>query len=372
MITIKKPTLLLDENKCKSNIQRLVEKATKHDLRLRPHFKTHQSLAIGEWFRSAGVAAITVSSLKMATYFAKNGWADITIAFPFYAQQIDEINQLASEIDLNVAIVNLESLKTLKEQLDYAIGVYIKIDVGTHRTGLRPEDDEAITQTIQEIFRNPMLIFKGFMAHAGHSYRARGEEEIKKVHQDSLTVLQQVKTTCVDQLSLHDEPLEISLGDTPGFSVAEHFPEVDEVRPGNLAFYDVMQTQIGACDFDQIAVAMACPVVAKHADRHEIVIHGGAVHFSKDYILDGEGNKNFGQVVNLREDGWGEPIPDMQVVRLSQEHGIIKTSPETFDTFQVGDVLGVLPIHSCLTADAMKSYTTFDGRVLDHLEGQSL
>ena len=225
---------------------------------------------------------------------------------------------------------------------------------------------------IQAILRNPMIIFKGFLAHAGHTYGARGEDEINKIHAESLQIVCKIRDTYQEKFDLHDDPLEVSIGDTPGFSIAENYEGVTEVRPGNCVFYDVMQTQIGSCDSDQIAVAMACPVVAKHADRQEIVIHGGAVHFSKEFILDGNGDKSFGQIVSLREDGWGEAIPEMHLARLSQEHGIIKTSPEAFDTLQVGDIIGVLPIHSCLTANLMRSYLTFNGKQLDHLEGQVL
>lgn len=372
MRAITQPTLLIDEAKCRRNIKMMADKAERHQVRLRPHFKTHQSASIGAWCLEAGIEAMTVSSLKMATYFAQHGWKDITIAFPFYASAIQGINQLAEKIDINIIVVNPESLAVLHEKLDYAVGVYIKIDVGTHRTGLLPEDDKQITQVIESLLRNPMIIFKGFLCHAGHTYQARGEEEIKKMHQEALQVMRKVRDTYQQKFDLHEDPLEISIGDTPGFSIAEDYEGVAEVRPGNCIFYDVMQTQIGSCDFDQIAVAMACPVVAKHADRHEVIIHGGAVHFSKDFIIDGQGEKSFGQLVNLREGSWGEPIPDLHMARLSQEHGVITTSAATFEALQVGDVIGVLPIHSCLTAHLMRSYTTLEGKVLDHLEGQGI
>jgi D-serine deaminase-like pyridoxal phosphate-dependent protein len=370
MQPITRPTLLIDETKCRKNIEMMANKAKQHGVRLRPHFKTHQSLAVGKWFQEAGVEAITVSSLKMATYFAQNGWQDITVAFPFYAQEMAGVNKLAEEIDLNLTIVSPESIKVLKEKLDYAVGAYIKIDVGTHRTGIRPEDGEQIEAMINEILRNPMVIFKGFMAHAGHTYGARSEAEIEQIHQDTLKLMGEIRDTYQEKFDLHDDPLEVSIGDTPTFSVANSFEGAQELRPGNCVFYDVMQTQIGACDADQIAVAMACPVVAKHADRHEVVIHGGAVHFSKDFIVDGNGNKVFGQIVRLTPDGWGEPIPEMHLARLSQEHGIISTSPEAFDTLQTGDVIGVLPIHSCLTANLMRGYRTLTDQTIDHLEGQ--
>ena len=78
---ITKPTFLVDEKKCRANIQKIADKAKRNNVEFRAHFKTHQSLAIGRWFKDAGVNKITVSSLDMAKYFASE-WNDITVAFP--------------------------------------------------------------------------------------------------------------------------------------------------------------------------------------------------------------------------------------------------------------------------------------------------
>jgi len=79
---ITRPTLLLDEERARRNVERMAVKAGRSGVLFRPHFKTHQSAQIGGWFRERGVSKITVSSVKMAEYFAGQGWDDITIAFP--------------------------------------------------------------------------------------------------------------------------------------------------------------------------------------------------------------------------------------------------------------------------------------------------
>ena len=87
---ITKPTLCLDEAKCKTNIAFMAERAKNHDVTLRPHFKTHQCLEIGRWFKEKDITKITVSSLTMAKYFAEE-WDDITVAFPVNILEIDLI-----------------------------------------------------------------------------------------------------------------------------------------------------------------------------------------------------------------------------------------------------------------------------------------
>jgi len=57
---ITKPTLILDKTVCLNNIRRMAKKAQKYNIKFRPHFKTHQSAKIGNWFREFGVTSITV------------------------------------------------------------------------------------------------------------------------------------------------------------------------------------------------------------------------------------------------------------------------------------------------------------------------
>src|SRR5512140_22273 len=92
---IKKPELLLDESKCRRNIRTMADKARSSKVIFRPHFKTHQSLEIGNWFREEGVNSITVSSVTMANHFARAGWKDITIAFPVNLREEKEIEKLS-------------------------------------------------------------------------------------------------------------------------------------------------------------------------------------------------------------------------------------------------------------------------------------
>jgi D-serine deaminase-like pyridoxal phosphate-dependent protein len=128
----------------------------------------------------------------------------------------------------------------------------------------------------------------------------------------------------------------------------------DEIRPGNFVFYDVMQYHIGSCLLDDIAVAVSCPVVSVYRDRNEIIIYGGAVHLSKEFIEADNGFKLFGYVVKFTKNGWSSPLPGTYVSSLSQEHGTVKMPEKFISKFKPGDVLGILPVHSCLTANLLR------------------
>ena len=157
----------------------------------------------------------------------------------------------------------------------------------------------------------------------------------------------------------------ISIGDTPSCSLAENFEEIDEIRPGNFVFFDLMQYNLGVCRFEEIAVCMACPVVDINRERNEIVIYGGGIHFSKEFIMQ-NGEKIFGQVVKLNETGWIKPAEASNLNSLSQEHGIIQASNKLISEISIGDVIGVIPVHSCMTANLMGSYKTLDNQTFYH------
>jgi D-serine deaminase-like pyridoxal phosphate-dependent protein len=132
-----------------------------------------------------------------------------------------------------------------------------------------------------------------------------------------------------------------------------------------------MQYYIGSNNLDDIAVCLACPVVAKHPERHEIILYGGAVHFSKDHVCSPHPSKTiFGLPVTLQDDGWcSAPWQDSYMVKLSQEHGILRVNGRGMESIQVGDWVGILPVHSCLTADCMGGYLTLSGTKVDHMRG---
>lgn len=350
MKNITKPTLLIDYTKVVSNIRRMMQKVDDSGIIFRPHFKTHQNQLVGGIFRQEGVTKITVSSVSMAKEFANQGWNDITIAFPVNLREIDQINELAKDIQVNLLVDSLYSTRFLDQHILHSVKVLIKIDTGYHRTGLLPDDLE-IETIVDEIAASPLLTFAGFLTHAGNTYQARGHAEILDIMEESRMQLRVLKH---QHERFHPEFI-LSYGDTPSCSLATHFDGFDEIRPGNFVYYDVMQFHLGVCSLSDIAVAVACPVVSVLKERQELAIYGGAVHLSKEHIEADEGFKLYGYVVRLDENlRWSDPIAGAYVYSLSQEHGLIKMPEMELANFSPGDLVGILPVHSCLTANLLK------------------
>ena len=363
-MNITRPTLLIDPDKSYSNLRKMEEKARRHGLIFRPHFKTHQSRKIAQWFKDFGIDKITVSSVEMARYFAADGWQDITIAFPLNINEIHEINQLAGQIKLHVTLLNPESVEVLRNKLEHPVGVFLKIDTGARRTGIPWNQTARLMELKRQIERVPNLHLEGLLTHAGHTYHVSSREEILQIHKETRDRLVQLR----NELNNKGEDLLISVGDTPSATLAEEFEGIDEIRPGNFIFYDLQQYKLDVCTIDDIAISLACPVVAKHKERGQIIVYGGAVHLSKDTFIEGSSRVyGYGMIVN--EEGWIIPEEKIIVAGLSQEHGILNVTPYMMRRIAIGDFIGILPAHACLTANLMGGYYDIRGKSYDHLRG---
>ncbi len=364
MTEITKPTFVVNKEICLANIEKMARKAETCGMRFRPHFKTHQSAEIGEWFRNYGVNAITVSSVSMASYFAGYGWEDITIAFPVNILEIGAINDLAGKIELNLLVENEGTMTFLAKKLTARAGIYIETDTGYHRSGIETVKPEKMDKLIEIMKNNRQMSFKGFLSHTGQTYSARSRQEIVNRHSDALMKMRSLKQ---HYQSVWPE-IEISLGDTPACSVCDNWEGVDEMRPGNFVFYDLMQFELDVCRAEDIAATLYCPVVSKSIMRNEVVVYGGAVHLSKEYIIGANGKKCYGAAITLNPDTQHKEISrNFRVAGLSQEHGVLRGDYDDIKNLHPGDLLEIIPVHSCLTADLAGYYLTTRGEVIEKM-----
>jgi len=361
--------LWVDEQRARRNIDKIARKARENNAVFRPHFKTHQSLEIANWFRDYSVTRIAVSSIRMGLYFAMAGWDDITVAFPVNLREMRSVNYLAGLCKLNVLVEDAWVIGKLNASLERTVGCFIKIDIGTGRTGIGFDNADEIEHCAKLIRQSKNLEFRGFLMHAGHTYNARSADEVTEMYRELLPRIENLRR--YPGAGDGENPI-ISFGDTPSCTVVDDLGIIDELRPGNFIFFDLMQVQIGSCHDDDIAVAVSCPVVSVHQNRREVVLMGGAIHFGRDYLLDDGGTTLFGKEVLNSSDNWS-PHPDPGTLRrLSQEHGIVEVSKERVSQIRPGDVLTFLPVHSCMTAQYMGGYRAIDGHQIDHFARSSM
>lgn len=363
--TVTAPTFVVDAEKARRNIERVAAKASRSGSTLRPHFKTHQSFEVGRMFRDRGVRAITVSSVAMARRFAEGGWDDITIAFPVNVRELAAIDELAGRVGLGLLVDCEEAIERLSSGLKNAVGLWIKIDLGTRRCGVPVSDRETVLRLLRFAAKSRNLRIAGILTHDSRTYGAVGREAVDQLYRqgcDALTALR-------DDLAAEGFPgLLVSYGDTPTASLVDDFSGIDELRPGNFVYYDLQQYLIGACGAEDIAAAVACPVVGIYPSRGEAVLYGGAVHLAKQDQVILDGRRSFGALFKPGQDGapWGGFVEGAYIRSVSQEHGVAVLPPAELARLRLGDLVFVCPVHSCLAQDLLKGNTLIFERERRH------
>jgi len=278
----------------------------------------------------------------MAKYFSKY-WDDITIAFPVNILELDDVIMLQEKIKINLLVDSYDVLEILEKKLRSKINIYLKVNVGYNRAGVDYESD-SINDIISYLESSSKLNFKGFLTHFGDTYNSKSSIEIHDSFENSINKISDLNKKFPDY--------EISIGDTPSSSLVNKYPEfITEIRPGNFVFYDLDQLKIGSCQIEQIAIRLVCPVISIYKKRNSLLIYGGSVHFSKDYIIENN-NKCYGYVYH--GDYWSLENKIGYIKSLSQEHGIVELEKNI--NLKIGDKLSIIPVHSCLTVDKMREF----------------
>ncbi|MBD3188148.1 alanine racemase [Candidatus Bathyarchaeota archaeon] len=360
---VKNPIFVVDEGKARQNIKKMASKARQSGVVFRPHFKTHQSIGIGEWFKDEGVEAISVSSMGMARYFAKAGWRDISLCVPVNPNGLDDILALASRVNLHV-LVESEEIGRLLAKSSTSLHAWIEVDVGYRRSGIPCHHREKLERVARILDNANHVSFQGILTHAGHAYHVRGKQRLRKVYDGAIASLAEARSHLLDAGISH---CQVSYGDTPTCSIVDSFEGIDEIRPGNFIFYDLTQAWLGSCTEEDISSAVACPVIAKYPERGEFIIHGGGIHLSKEKLAGEKGAPDHhGKVCLLGENSasWTSPVPGVHVIDVSQEHGKVNAPLEFINRINLGDTMFVLPVHSCYAANLHEKYHTIAGKHL--------
>jgi D-serine deaminase-like pyridoxal phosphate-dependent protein len=349
---IETPALLLHLDVVERNLARMAERARRLGVTLRPHAKTHKCPELGQRQLVHGAAGLTVATLAEAEAFVKAGVTDVTWAFPIDPTHVAHARQLARRATLRVVTDDLETARALAHT---GLHVWLKVDCGYHRAGVDPMSSYAM-EVARELAREDGLVFDGLLSHSGHAYQTSGREEAAAVAEgERETMVRFAHRLRVGGVTVRG----ISVGSTPAMAAAEDLTGVTEARPGNYIFYDRTMVLIGCCEPEEIGVTVLASVVSHQPGAGHFVVDAGALALSKD-----AGPAHLGLPPAF---GAVRGHPELTIASLSQEHGVVRGSPEHLaGRFPVGARLEIEPNHSCLTVAQHDEYQVIrDGRVID-------
>ncbi len=158
------PALLVDLDIFERNLRRVADYANAHNLRLRPHTKTHKSPQVAARQLELGAAGLTVAKVGEAEVLMQHlPPVDLLVAFPIFGEpKVDRLKRLTALTPVTVA---LDSLAAAQELEGTGVGILIEIDVGLGRVGVTPPEAMDLARQIRKI---PGLHFRGITFYPGH------------------------------------------------------------------------------------------------------------------------------------------------------------------------------------------------------------
>jgi D-serine deaminase-like pyridoxal phosphate-dependent protein len=330
------PAVVVDLDVMERNLSRMAEYTRSHNLRLRPHTKSHKIPELAKRQLVHSGQGITVAKIGEAEVMFEAGITDMLIAYPIIGRgKAEKLADLATRASIAVSLDSVAVAQAISDEAkkrDARVGILVELDVGFHRCGVTTEDEVlAVARGVAEL---PGLEFKGLMFFPGHlqvpqEERAELRVGVNDFLQRSLEKLEQAGL-----------PLEIvSGGSTPTAREGHLFTAVNEIRPGMYIFNDRNMVGVGVATVEECALSVITTVVSTSVPGRAIVDAGSKTFSSDGYqVLEGRG---FGIV---KED------PNADLERLSEEHGNLNISRSSRE-YRVGERLAIIPNHVCSTVN---------------------
>lgn len=183
------PSLLFSEDTILSNLDRMIEIVEGNVSRLRPHIKTHKCAEILALQLERGITRIKCATIAEAHLAASAGVPDILLSYPAVGPTASQLARLAlayPETRFSTLIDSIEGFHGLEELGAIDLSVYLDLDIGMSRTGIRP-GEEAIS-LIQKTLESSHLEWAGIHAYDGH-IRISDLEKRSKAHSESMALL---------------------------------------------------------------------------------------------------------------------------------------------------------------------------------------
>lgn len=325
------PALVLDIDRLTAAIDGMAARMAERGVTLRPHAKTHKSLAVGRRQMTAGAVGLTVGTIGEAEVFAAGGLDDLFIAYPLvpHGPKAARLRALAGRCRLSVGVDSIVGVRAVAAALGDAAGsvrVLIEVDTGGRRSGVPPADAAALAMEA----RRSGLTVVGVFTHGGHGYASPGaragaaDDEVRGLA-DAAAGLAAVGI----------QPRVVSAGSTPTALGSAH-GVVTEERPGTYVYGDRQQVALGSIGPDAVAAVVAATVVSVDARARRVVVDAGAKILGKDiapYLV------GHGEITELG----GAPI-----VRIYDYHGVVELDEHVdLPLPEVGRVVTVVPNHIC-------------------------
>jgi D-serine deaminase-like pyridoxal phosphate-dependent protein len=323
------PALCIDLDALESNIRQAAELCRQHGVAWRPHAKCHKSPDIARRLIEAGAMGLTCAKLGEAEVFAAAGIPNLLVAnFIAGPQKTERLVALSEKTDPLICLDHVDQAVPISQAMQAAsqrVKAILEIDIGMHRTGVGV--GKPAVELAQQVAQLPGIELVGVMGYEGHLLLV--EDQGEKAARICAALQQLVETKDrIEQAGIAC-PI-VSCGGTGSFPFAVQQPGITEIQAGGVIFMDAFYHYKCRLEGFRYALTILSTVVSRPAPERAII---------------DAGRKTMNMELHL-------PLvldrPDIEVDRLSAEHGLLKLGPAARD-LRIGDRLEFIPGYADFT-----------------------
>jgi len=341
------PALAVYPKHVKENI-RILKSFVSDVNRLCPHVKTHKSPEVTKLLMEAGISTFKCATIAEAEMLAMTGAKNIVLAYQPVGPKVKRLVTLTKKYlssDFSCLIDNVQSANALSDEFEknnLIINVFIDLNVGMNRTGVKPEDALTLYHQCRSLKGIAII---GLHGYDGHIRDRDLNARTLRCHE----AFEPVQTLHADIEKQSGKKLQIIAGGTPTFPIHASRKNV-LCSPGTFAYWDKGYQSILPEQPFLFAALVVARVISKPT-LDTICIDLGHKAIASENTLDK-------RVSFLNAEG-------LMPVGHSEEHMILKF--DNARSYTIGDVLYGVPYHICPTVALHDRVAVVTGhRVVDH------
>ena len=311
------PAIIVDLDIVERNLRKWQEYCDQYGIANRPHIKTHKLVELTRRQLELGAVGITCQKIGEAEVMAEVA-DDILITYNIVGRaKLQRLVNLARKVRLSVTADHPSVVKGLSEAMrneTQPLSVLVECDTGFGRCGV-----QAPTQALdlaRQIADSPGLQFGGLMTYPTSIPQGTDfmSEAVRLIQQAGLPV-----------------PV-VSGGGTPQMWEAHKAKIFNEHRAGTYVYNDRHTVETKAARPDDCALRVLA-TVASRPTPHRAILDAGSKALSSDLF----GLSGYGMVLGY---------PQVNIVRLSEEHGVAESADGPLN-WEIGQRVEIIPNHVC-------------------------
>jgi D-serine deaminase-like pyridoxal phosphate-dependent protein len=326
--TIDSPALVIYKERMQQNIESLIQ--MKDVAHLRPHVKTNKISEVCKMMLAAGITKFKCATIAEAEMLGMINAPDVLLAYQPTVTKAKRLLLLVQKypsthfsclIDDNE---NAEYISKVFSEKNITLDVYIDLNVGQNRTGIKPKNVFQLYEDCEEL--NGIKII-GLHAYDGQIRDTDIQQ--RKINTDKafsavVDLVEKIESSA-------QKKLNIVAGGSPTFPVHAQRKNI-ECSPGTFVFWDYgYKIQFADEPFEYAALVITRIICV--VDEHTICTDLGHKSVGAENAI--EKRVHFLNAENV------------EAISQSEEHLVLKVDDSS--QYKIGDVLYGVPYHICPT-----------------------